>query len=298
MAVVLGYVALVCAATLSGCASLSKSQIASVEKLSVSCDSFAKYPSALFVQIAEIRSERGCYYTASLSDPLLRVKELNSLEKARKSDLALAKKMDASLEILRAYQRSLKSLSSAERYNSTGREFRSLGRGLDSLISRYNLMNIADPLPLGIGKAIGKIVGYGAELYLRNVQAKALREFVVEGDSLVMAVTSNLIGILSSDPVRELIDNEISGLEINYVSYLRSGGGDFTGDKEYLALLHKSGNLQTLRSGTVSAAKSLSKAHNKLASEIVKRKKIKQLYAEIRELDDELYSLKTLLDKF
>lgn len=279
-------------ASLSGCASLSKSQMISIQSFSSSCDNFARYPSALFVEMAKIRAERGCYYAASLSDPLLRIKELNSLNKALASDLALAKKMDISFEILDTYQRALKSLSHTDRYNNTGREFRSLGRNLDSLINRYNLIDISDPLPLGIGKAVGKIVGYGAELYMRNAQTRAVREYVIAGDSLVGAVSESIVGILSSKSVADLIENEAKGLEANYLSYLRSGGRDFSGDREYLLLLGRVDALAKMRSGTVSAAKALAKAHNKIATEVVKRKKLKQLYLEIEELNDELSALR------
>lgn len=291
-------------ASLSGCASLSKSQMISIQSFSSSCDNFARYPSALFVEMAKIRAERGCYYAASLSDPLLRIKELNSLNKALASDLALAKKMDISFEILDTYQRALKSLSHTDRYNNTGREFRSLGRNLDSLINRYNLIDISDPLPLGIGKAVGKIVGYGAELYMRNAQTKAVREYVIAGDSLVGAVSESIVGILSSKSVADLIENEAKGLEANYLSYLRSDGGggnsggrDFSGDREYLLLLGRVDALAKMRSGTVSAAKALAKAHNKIATEVVKRKKLKQLYLEIEELNDELSALRSSVEE-
>ena len=292
-------------ASISGCASLSKSQMSSIQSFSSSCDNFARYPSALFVEMAKIRAERGCYYAASLSDPLLRIKELNSLNKALASDLALAKKMDISFEILDTYQRALKSLSHTDRYNNTGREFSSLGRNLDSLINRYNLIDISDPLPLGIGKAVGKIVGYGAELYMRNAQTRAVREYVIAGDSLVGAVSESIVGILSSKSVADLIENEAKGLEANYLSYLRSdegggnsggrdisGGRDFSGDREYLLLLGRVDAMAKMRSGTVSAAKALAKAHNKIATEVVKRKKLKQLYLEIEELNDELSALR------
>lgn len=287
------------AVSVSGCASLSKSQMTSIQKFSNSCDNFSNYPSALFVEMAGIRAERGCFYTASLSDPLLRIKELNSINKAYMSDLTLSEKMDLSMQVLKTYQRALKSLSHADRFNNTGREFRSLGRNLDSLIYRYNLLDLSDPLPLGIGKAVGKIVGYGAELYVRNVQTRAVRELVIVGDSLVAGVTNSIVEILSSDAVKELVENEVQGLDANYLSYLRKGGDgrDFSGDRAYLALSSRTGNLAKLRSGTISAAKTLARAHNKIATEVVKRKKIKQLYPELEELNDELHALKLSVDK-
>jgi len=283
---------------LTGCASLSKSQMNTIQSFSNSCDSFAKYPSALFVEMAKIRADRGCFYAASLSDPLLRLKELNSLSKAHVSDLELAKKMDISLEILVSYQRALKSLSHTDRYNNTGREFRSLGRNLDSLINRYNLMDISDPLPLGVGKALGRIVGYGAELWVRSAQTKAVREYVIAGDSLVGAVTGDIVKILSSKSVGELIENETKGLDANYLSYLKSGAvRDFTGDKEYLLLLDRVNKLSVIRSGSVNAAKALARAHSKIAAEVLKRKKIKELYPEIEKLDDEINALRSAVKK-
>ena len=298
-------------AGLSGCAALSKSQMSTIRSFATSCDSFAKYPGAMFTEMAQIRAARGCFYAASLNDPLLRIRELNSLSTSLSADLALAKKMDISFEILNTYQRALKSLSHENRYVNTGREFRSLGRNLDSLVNKYNLLDISNPLPLGIGKAVGKIVGYGAELVVRNVQARAVREYVIEGDSLVSAVSLAIADILSSKSVVGLVENEAKGLEANYLSYLRSGkrevpggleetgatavtgGRDFTGDREYLILLGRVNGLTKMRTGTISAAKFLARAHHKIAVEIIKRKKISQLFLELKELDDELYALRT-----
>ncbi len=283
---------------LTSCASLSMSQMGTIQSFSNSCDSFAKYPSLLFVEMAKIRADRGCFYAASLSDPLLRIKELNSVSKALAADLELAKKMDISLEILVSYQRALKSLSHSDRYNNTGREFRSLGRNLDSLINRYNLLDVSDPLPLGVGKALGRVVGYGAELWVRSAQTKAVREYIIAGDSLVSTVSAGMVKILSSKLVGELIENESKGLDASYLSYLKSGADrDFTGDKEYLLLLDRVNKLSIIRSGSVSAAKALARAHSKVATEVVRRKKIKELYPEIERLDDEINALKLAVRK-
>jgi len=270
-----------------------------IQSFSNSCDSFAKYPNILFSEMAKIRAGRGCFYAASLSDPQLRIKELNSLSKALAADLELAKKMDISLEILVSYQRALKSLSHTDRYNNTGREFRSLGRNLDSLINRYNLMDISDPLPIGVGKALGRVVGYGAELWVRSAQTKAVREYVITGDSLVGAVSGGIVKILASEYVDELIENESNGLDANYLSYLKSSssGRDFSGDREYIMLLDRVNKLSVIRSGSVAAAKALARAHGKIATEVVKHKKIKELYPEIERLDDELNALRSTVKK-
>jgi len=390
---------------LSGCASLSKTQMASVKSFASSCDSFAKYPGMLFTEMAEVRASRGCFYTASLSDPELRMQELKSINKAQYDDATLAKKMNLTFEILTAYAKVLKSLTLDERYKRPGIEVRSLGRSIDSLIKSYNLLEISDQLPLGVGKAIGKVVGYGAELWARSVQTKAVKAYVIAGDTLVAAITASVVEVLNSTQVKSLIENEEIGLDANFLSYLKSGdaihlaeilhlpdsslthplslqvvspnttsshdkssnttslhatprhtnsykesdlpsgsiethshvntfkttyflatfpdtasflatspdtssfqkpylptGGialarDFSADKEYLELLDKVKNLKKLRSGCVIATKSFARAHHRLAEDVVRKRRLKEIYKEVEDLNDNLNSLRTSVNK-
>ena len=60
----------------SSCAALTESQLQTVQKLAVSGDSVAAAPSAMFRQLAAVRTERGLFYAASLTGAQARFAEL------------------------------------------------------------------------------------------------------------------------------------------------------------------------------------------------------------------------------
>jgi len=83
--------------------------------------------------------------------------------------------------------------------------------------------------------------------------------------------------------------------------YLPTGGialaRDFSADKEYLELLDKVKNLKKLRSGCVIATKSFARAHHRLAEDVVRKRRLKEIYKEVEDLNDNLNSLRTSVNK-
>lgn len=296
-----------------GCASLSGGQMKAVDSFAASCDSFSKFPGGFFEEMARLRVERGLYFSASLSDPQLRVEEINSVYSSLVKDLQLSKRTNLSLEILTSYQRALKVLSGKGRWQDAGREMRSLGRSLDSLVLRFNALGVLEQaLPIGIGKSAGKLAGYTAEIFVKRAQSRAVKQFVIEGDTLINALVENLVKVLRTPAVTALIENEKRGLEQNYITYLRSVGnraGDagnrpsgYREDREYMALKERVEKLATVRGGVISASNRLAKAHSKLASEFTKRKKLDELYTELLHFEKEVTNLqkevKNVVDKW
>ncbi|PKO95524.1 MAG: hypothetical protein CVU12_09645 [Bacteroidetes bacterium HGW-Bacteroidetes-7] len=291
---------------LGGCASLSKGQIKAIDSFTASCDSFSKHPTLLFEEMANIRAERALWYSSTLSDPELRVEELNSVYGAYVKDMSLAKKAGVSVEILLTYKRSLKVLAGKARWEDAGREFRSLGRTLDSLVRKFNDLELVDALPLGIGKSAGRVAGYTAEVLNKRAQAKSVRGFVIQGDTLVKAVTEVLCGVLSSPSINLLIENEKRGVEQNYISYLRASKPDpsntfnikltpvgeaFQSDKRYFELKGRAEGLTSRKAGIITAVKHLARAHSKLTTELQKGKQVADFWEEILEFNKEVEAL-------
>lgn len=279
----------------SGCASLSQGQMKSLESFSNSCDSFKKYPGEFFEEIARIRAERGLYYAASLSDSELRAGEVGSLYSALQKDLLLAKKSNISMEVLVSYQRALKSLTADARWQDRGREFRTLGRALDSAVLRFNSLDLLEQaIPLGFGKTAGRVAGYGAELFVKRAQTRAAKEFVAQGDTLVKQVVEGLVSLLRSPGVTAMINNEKLSVKENYLSYLKSGNSVnvIADDRAYMALLERVNKLGTVRGGIISAANRLAKGHEKIAAEFQTKKPVKELYSELVEFEKEVAKLK------
>lgn len=316
---------------LGGCASLSKGQIKAVESFTASCDSFSKHPALLFDDIAHIRAERSFWYSASLSTPELRVDELNSMYAAYVKDNSLAKKVDASVEILLTYKRALKILAGNARWEDAGREFRSLGRTLDSLVLKFNQLQLTDALPLGVGKSAGRVAGYMVEINKRHSQARAVRAFVIQADTIVGIVAGVLCDLLTSPSVNLLIENEIRGVEQNYISYLKASainhsftfkpilsdtlksnssdafkpnssdvfklkisliGDPFQSDKRYFELKGRAESLTKRKASTITALRHLARAHKKLSSELQKGKQVADFWAELLKFNNEIDALR------
>lgn len=278
---------------LPGCSPLSKNQLKTIETFAASCDSFSLYPSLLLREMSEVRVERGTYYASSLTTPELRFRELNEIYDGSVKDTLLAKKLDLSVKILQRYSRALKSLAHSNRTADAGREFRSLGRNLDSLVLAYNGLELTKPLPSGLLSLSGRVVGYGAELIAHRVRSKALREYIIAGDSLVSPLCDNLSGMMTGPEVKALVANEQEGLKANYLSYMRTKGADadISEDRRYLILLDKAASMEKLRRGSSTAVNALRRAHNKMAKDVMRKKKFSEMYEEVTQFSQEVEKL-------
>jgi len=274
---------------ISSCASLSKSQTKAIDNFSKSCEEFAQYPGLLFNEMAEIRAGRGLFFAASLSNPELRVEELTAILSGLANDTSIAEKTNLSMEILTKYQRALKILAGSARWQDVGVEFRSLGRNIDSLIGKYNSLEITQSLPLGVGKLVGRVAGTVAENVNKSNQLKAVKGFVSAADTLVVSLVSDLSLIISSPAVMALIQNEDKGLDLNYISYVKAGLSD---DKGYLELRKRVETLKKMRANTVTAAKRLANSHSKIVAGLADKKKIDEVYEELLALEREINTLR------
>lgn len=289
--------------SISACSTLSKEQIKSVEKFSNACDSFNRYPSLLFAEVAQIRMERGFFYAASLSNPENKISELNSIYKSFEQDMQLATKCDVSLKILKSYSHALKVLTADGRWKSRGVEFRSLGRAIDSLVVETNKLNIfQENLPVGIAKSAAKIVAYGAETLLKNKQRRLTGVFVCEADTLVQALVCGLVQTLRDPKVAAIIENEKVGLPQNYKSFLMSSSAvnptnlelpfnSIEYDRKYLQLKERVDKLTYSRGYIISASNRLAKTHKDLAQSMHNKKGVGQVLEQLSQLIEDIEML-------
>ena len=75
-------VPLICVLAFSACAPFNKRQLNAVKAFATSADSFAISPSKVYAALAEARLCRGLFFTPTLSDPAMRVQELDRLSAA------------------------------------------------------------------------------------------------------------------------------------------------------------------------------------------------------------------------
>lgn len=287
---------------LSSCASLTESQLRMVTNLTVASDSVAVAPAVIFEELAAVRTERGLFYAASLTSAEARGKEINALAKASYDDEQLAGRANVYVNVLNSYLRALRSLSADARWKGYGTEWRGIGRNIDSLILRFNQADLLETdLPAGWSKLSGQYIGYMSERYMRGRQAKMVRAFVNEGDTLVSSCVDGLIELLKKGEVNELIENEAEGLKNHYDSYLHrleSAGAiaDMSADRRYIELVKQMEAVKKTRNRCVTALQSLKRAHNKLVKELEKKQKIDYYYEELLELNTLSLQLQKMIE--
>jgi len=295
-------ISIIIVASASSCAVLTESQLKMVTNLTVASDTVVVRPKKVFDELSTVRLERGLLYAASLTTASAREKEINALAEASIADKQLVNRTEAYVTVLNSYLRALRSLSANARWTQYGTEWRGIGRNIDSLILRFNQTEFLDKdITVGWAKLSGQYIGYISENYSRARQAKTVKEFVTEGDTLVAACVDGLVEILRKGELEELIVNESEGLKSNYEAYLYrlelSGEiPDISYDRTYIELIHRIENAKYTRSRCVTALQSLKRAHNKLVKELEKRKKSDYLFEELLELNTLALSLQSMLE--
>lgn len=291
-------VVIVLVAGLESCSVLSQTQLDRIENLALNADSVVSAPSAIFSTLSEVRLERGLFYAASFSSPEARFEEIQALAESSIEEKKRAEKADVYVGILNSYFRALRSIANEERWRGVGREFRSLGRGVDSLIVESNELFGKDT-PVGIAKVAGKTFGYFAENINKFRQTKYVKEFVALGDSLVAECTDSLASILKSKSLIELIENESAGLEANYKAYIYAmiEGGyppQVSNDKEYVLLVEKMSSVKQIRNKAVAALRSVKNGHHKLLLELGKEDLEKEVFEDFQSINSLLLELSKL----
>ena len=286
----------------TSCASLTTSQLQRVTNLTVASDTVIATPKAIYNHLAAVRLERGLYYAASLTSAAAREKEINALAAASIADEQLVNRVEVYVNVLNSYLRALRSMSATARWQAYGTEWRGIGRNIDSLLIRFNQTELIDTkIPVGWAKLSGQYAGYMSERFMRVRQAKIVRAFVTEGDTLVAACTDGLIELLKNGDLIDLIENESQGLKNNYEAYLHrlelSGlPADFEADRKYIDLVKRIEAAKKSRSRCVTALQSLRRAHAKLVQELEKKQNVEFLIDELIELNTLALSLQNMLE--
>lgn len=282
----------------AGCATLSKTQIESVNQFAQYSQNFSAFPGKIMTELAGIRTIRGVWFANSLSDPGLHINVLDSVHFNRTHSYNISEKADITFQVIDKYARSLALLTSDRYENELANQAEGFGVSLDTLIRRYNRFDKRAGLPEGIGAAAGELILMGGRQYIRAKQAREIKKFVPQADTLVAVMTGNLLQFLRSENIDELIRAEEFGINQNYLSYIRqSNGTSMEYDFEYLELKSRLDGVKQLRSKTITATKSMRKAHGELLVAIQRKKDLIESLQGLKVLAEQVRDLKNAVDK-
>lgn len=282
---------------LAGCATLTKTQIENVNQFAETTKNFSEYPSKIMEEVADIRFKRGVYYANSLSDPKIHIGELNNVYDQKKFDSKVAGKVDVTFKIIDKYAQSLALLSSDKYETNLAEKAKAFGINIDTLISLNNSIEGTSKVPIGIGDAVSQLVVMGGKQFTRIRQAKEIKKFVSMADTLIEAMTNNILDYLESENINELILSEEKEVTRNYLSYLQqTPRATIENELGYLELKAKIDEVKDLQAQSINATKKLRKAHAKLLENIQSKKKLKTIIGELQELYEEINTLKTTVE--
>ena len=284
--------------TICSCASLTKTQIESVNQFAHHSQNFSAFPGRIMTELAEIRTIRGVWYANSLAVPKFHIDVLDSVYFNKTHAYNVSEKSDITFRVIDKYAQSL-ALLSCDRYEKEFvKQTEGFGVGLDTLIKRYNRIDNTVALPEGVGAVAGKLVIMGGRQYIMSRQAREIKKFVPQADTLVAVMTSNLLQFLKSENIDELIRAEEFGLNQNYLSYIRQSQGTSTqADFQYLELKSRLDAVKQLRSKTITATKSMRNAHSELLKSIQKKKKLIESLQGLKVMAEQVRDLKATVDK-
>ena len=128
-----------------------------------------------------------------------------------------------------------------------------------------------------------------------------MKEMVESCDTIVSSCCNALIAILKDDNIKILIDNEESGLETDYKSYLNAMNlagriPDQLYDRKYLALKEKIAETKRIKTKCINNLHTFRKAHHRVLQEMQKQATYSEFYNDISELTSQYISIKEIID--
>lgn len=291
------YVGVLIAATLTSCSSLTQTQINMAYNLAVSSDTIINSPLFIFQEIEKVRTGRGLFYAASLTTAQAHYMEVSALSDNIIRSMNHADNAMAYIKALNSYTRALRSISNKARWKSIGTEIRGVGSKTDTLFMAINSIPYLDrPLPEGASKLAGRSVAFISENYMKARQAKAVRSFVMESDSLVAVCVENLIEVLQSPLLNALFEHENISLKNDYQAYLNAVEIEgqlvpISYDERYIELQKSLNSAKYARTRCLISLRAFARAHHKLylcfesSNKKIKREHMADLYSTIIQMN-------------
>jgi hypothetical protein len=271
---------------LTGCASLTGSQISCINRYSRLLEKNAEIPGTIITGFVSIKYDIELLNTGTVSPAQANEKLWNSY-RGKETALQKAGRADASLKLLAEYAVALARLSSKELPEEIKKPSEKLGISVDTLIACYNRVT-GSRVPPGIGLLLSKGTIVVGRSLLQNLQADALKEYVQEGDTLVAMVTAELKNELDSLVLGQWIPALKADLKAKQEDLLNNlnPDGDYTAwyatlvNREAAAIIARIDNLEKLARDAAKSVGSIRTAHRELLANILERKTIREVLAE------------------
>ncbi|MEZ0611627.1 hypothetical protein ACAW74_24165 [Fibrella sp. WM1] len=171
------------ASALTGCATLTQSQVEAVNQFATLTGKGVDYPEKVLNEVLDSQYKRrvlNASQNVGATDPLT-YKAIADLHSEKLRSLDTARRFKASMAAISAYATALQRLSSPDFATTAGTSADALGESVDKVAAFI-------PGVSGVGAALSGTLKALSGRYISGKQTKAIQRFVAEGDALVAAL--------------------------------------------------------------------------------------------------------------
>ncbi len=266
----------------NSCSILTKNQIKNINAFASTAEKYTAFPGEVPRQRASLFLEERLVQTILFSDAD-RIK--NSINMAMINYDALlrsADKFDLSLLLIQQYASLLTKLSSKDFVDNLSSNTNNLNDNLGSLVKIANL-KLINKIPITVSDAITKVIFLVGQRLTLAKQAKALKEFIPQGQILITITMQNIEEVLVT--MQDLLAQDKMKYIDTYTAtiFMDKSKIDYGSMRQYVTALNNFDNLELLRKQSITAANKLSLAHTKLQESILKKDDLMEIYAQTQD---------------
>lgn len=268
--------------TINSCSVLSKSQITNINAFATTAEKYAAFPSEVPRQRASLFLHERLVEVINISDAGRVNLGINKAIDNYKKLIISSDKFDLSLLLIQQYASLLTKLSANNFVDNLSSNTNSLNDNLGNLVKIANT-KMTNPIPATVSDAITKVIFLVGQRLTMNKQAKALKEFIPEGQKLIVITMQNIEEAMVT--MQDLLEQDKTKFTDTYTAnvFMNVAKMNYLSVNQYVTGLSDFDNLELLRLQSISAARKLSKAHAKLEKSILKKSDLKEIYAETQD---------------
>lgn len=287
---------------LYSCASLTKSQVESVNNFATLASQGSAYPEKVLNQIIEVRYDNRILLASQNvgeGNPIT-FKELENLSGNKKDELAPIKGITKSLGVINAYAQALKRLSSPDFAKTAGTSAETLGKSVDELTAVIN-QNAGTKIA-NVGGALTKTLKEVGGRYIRYKQTRAIKEYVNTGDSLVEAAVGLAEAFMKGSPavfITSAQDEMKANTDDLFKSINKSPYERYQWSLTSFKTVDKLNSLKTLNQQSVDGLRQITLAHKELKKALATKQTLSEvgqelfsLYTAVQDLQDTYQAIK------
>lgn len=285
---------------LYGCSVLSESQLTNIHVFAIAAKRYSAFPGEVVKKGQELQFKNNVLEASALTDSNQIIRSLDIAKAQFETGKKFSKKADLSLALIQKYASLLAQLSSDSYTDDLGKNAKELSGDLDDAIGLFN-DQLSAKIPGNVGKGIAQIIKTIGDRVIKNKQARALKKFIPIGDTLIQLTVVNLVSALEED-LKPLTDRYKATFQSEFrtIIFDHPEKIDYNMLQFYVKTKSDYEDVEALRKRCIHSAIKMASSHKELKDNIIKKKNLKELLAEIKDFVSdvkELYeTLSTLSD--